>query len=130
MSRNDVLKYEFVRLIPDVLQPGTIYVSTDYSSAAHLCCCGCGYEVVTPLSPTDWNITFDGESVSFHPSVGNWGFPCQSHYWIRHNSVEWAGRWTTEQIKAGRERDSRAKDIQFGERRTLAAHSAFPSEGS
>jgi len=130
MSRNDVLKYEFVRLIPDVLQPGTIYVSTDYSSAAHLCCCGCGYEVVTPLSPTDWNITFDGESVSFHPSVGNWGFPCQSHYWIRHNRVEWAGRWTTEQIKAGRERDSRAKDIQFGERRTLAAHSAFPSEGS
>jgi len=43
-----------------------------------------------PLGPTDWKLTFDGESVSLYPSVGNWNFPCQSHYWIQENKVRWA----------------------------------------
>ena len=36
------------------------------------CCCGCGEEVVTPFSPAQWQMSFDGEAVSLHPSIGNW----------------------------------------------------------
>lgn len=115
MTRLRAVNYEFVHLIPEVLTHGTVYISINYATASHLCCCGCGYEVVTPLTPTDWNITFDGESISLHPSIGNWAFECQSHYWIRRNTVEWARRWTPEQIEAGRQRERLAKKRQFGE---------------
>jgi hypothetical protein len=46
------------------------------------CCCGCGHEVVTPFSPTDWKLTFDCVSVSLYPSIGNWSPPCRAHYFI------------------------------------------------
>jgi Family of unknown function (DUF6527) len=55
------LAHEFVDHIPDVLDPGVLYVSMKYATAAHRCCCGCGLEVVTPFTPTDWKLTFDGE---------------------------------------------------------------------
>jgi hypothetical protein len=42
---------------------------------------------VTPFTPTDWRMTFDGESVSLDPSVGNWNQKCRSHYVIRRNRV-------------------------------------------
>jgi hypothetical protein len=115
MTRVSELRYEFVRLIPEDLTPGTLYISVEYATASHLCCCGCGFEVVTPLSPTDWKLTFDGESVSLHPSIGNWAFACQSHYWINRNRIQWAGRMTPEEIAVGRELDRRAKREQFGE---------------
>jgi hypothetical protein len=47
---------------------------------------------VTPFSPKDWKLIFYGESVSLYPSIGNWNFPCKSHYWITKNSIEPA-RW-------------------------------------
>lgn len=109
MKRRTALTHEFVDFIPDKLKDGTIYVSVAYATAAHKCCCGCGREVVTPLSPTDWKLIFDGESISLDPSIGNWNFPCQSHYWIEGNKVLWARRWSEKEIKAGRESDSRAK---------------------
>ncbi|MEU3550841.1 DUF6527 family protein [Streptomyces longwoodensis] len=68
----------------------------------HLCCCGCGSKIVTPLSPTDWSLTFDGASISLSPSIGNWSYPCRSHYWIRSNTAQWAERWTPSQIQAAR----------------------------
>jgi hypothetical protein len=61
---------------------GVLYVSPGYATVTHLCCCGCGAEVVTPLSPTDWKLTFDGVAISLSPSVGNWSLPCRSHYFI------------------------------------------------
>jgi hypothetical protein len=42
--------------------------------------CGCGKKVVLPLHPTHGKLTYDGETVSLSPSVGNWSFPCESHY--------------------------------------------------
>jgi hypothetical protein len=89
-----VLTYEFVEFIPDDLKEGTIYVSVGFATVAHKCCCGCGNDVVTPLSPTGWNLTFDGKSISLEPSIGNWSFDCRSHCWIRGNRVRWARRWT------------------------------------
>jgi hypothetical protein len=53
-------------------QQDTIYISIRFATVGHKCCCGCGREVITPLSPTDWSLTSDGETVSLHPSIGNW----------------------------------------------------------
>jgi Family of unknown function (DUF6527) len=102
LTRITTLTPEFIELAPPELQVGVLYVSMRYSTAIHRCCCGCGRKVVTPLSPTDWQLFFDGDSVSLTPSIGNWSFKCQSHYWIRKNRVEWAPRWTRKKIEAGR----------------------------
>jgi Family of unknown function (DUF6527) len=88
------LSHKFVEFVPEVLEKNVLYVSITYGTASHLCCCGCGREVVTPITPTGWKLTFDGETVSLNPSIGNWNFPCRSHYWISNNRVEWAENWT------------------------------------
>lgn len=110
-----VLRHEFVEFIPDELASNTIYISISFATVAHRCCCGCGNEVVTPLSPADWQLTFDGETMSLHPSIGNWSFPCQSHYWIVRNSIRWAEQWSEERIAAGRVRDAVVKQHKYRE---------------
>jgi Family of unknown function (DUF6527) len=105
----DRIKYEFVEAIPDRLDDGVVYVSATYATVLHLCCCGCGTEVITPLSPTDWKITFDGVSITLHPSIGNWSFPCRSHYWINNSCVRWAEQWSDEEVTANREHARLAK---------------------
>lgn len=65
-------------------------------------------KVVTPLTPTDWCLVFDGDTVSLDPSIGNWNFPCRSHYWIYRNRVKWAKAWTPAKIQAGRASDALA----------------------
>ena len=76
--------------LPDALQEGVIYVSLRFATVSHLCACGCGIEVVTPLSPTEWKMTLIEGRVTLHPSIGNWSFPCRSHYWVKNNQVVWA----------------------------------------
>jgi len=110
MNRRTEVRHEFVDYIPEKLDDGVLYVSVRYATAAHLCCCGCGNEVTTPLSPAKWSVTFDGQTVSLDPSIGNWSFRCQSHYWIDHNRVVWAPRWSKERIAAGRAADKAAAD--------------------
>ena len=92
--------HKFVDLVPEDLVDGVVYVSIKYKTASHRCACGCGREVVTPLSPVYWKLTFDGETISLHPSIGNWEFPCRSHYWVTKNRVEWSGDWTEAQVEA------------------------------
>ena len=108
-----VLSYELVKTIPNELEERMLYVSMECATVVHKCCCGCGREVVTPLSPTDWKMTYDGESISLSPSVGNWSFECRSHYWIRQSRVTWAGRWSEEQIEAGRRYDRKTKEAHY-----------------
>lgn len=115
MKRITALAHEFVEYIPQDLQPEKLYISVAFTTAAHKCCCGCGGEVVTPLSPTDWTLIFDGETVTLDPSIGNWSFRCQSHYWIRRSRVEWAPRWSKRAIEAGRAQDRRAKQEYFAQ---------------
>lgn len=93
------LNHKFVEFIPEALDDDVLYVSVIHGTAVHRCCCGCGREVVTPLTPADWKLTFDGETVSLYPSIGNWNFPCRSHYWITKNRVEWAPSWDEEKPK-------------------------------
>ncbi|MFH9405198.1 DUF6527 family protein [Streptomyces sp. NPDC017638] len=78
-----------------------------YRTCGHLCCCGCGEEVVTPLSPAQWSLTYDGESVSLTPSIGNWSLSCRSHYWIRAGRVHWSHRYSAAEIDQNRDRDRR-----------------------
>jgi hypothetical protein len=87
------IQHKFVEFIPEALEEGILYISLEYATALHKCACGCGREVVTPLSPKDWKMIFDGKSVSLYPSIGNWQFPCRSHYWIENSQVVDANKW-------------------------------------
>lgn len=108
------LQHRFVQYLPETLEPGILYISLEYVTASHLCCCGCGEEVVTPFSPIGWKMTFDGETISLRPSIGNWNLQCRSHYIIDHGRIVVAGPWTDEQIAAEQRRQSDAKAEQFG----------------
>jgi Family of unknown function (DUF6527) len=103
------LEHRFVDHIPDAIEPGVLYVSIKYATAAHRCCCGCGHEVITPFTPTDWRLIFDGESVTLSPSIGSWSLACRSHYVIDKGRVVEAGPWSDEEVAAERARDRRAK---------------------
>jgi hypothetical protein len=113
--RYQTLEHRFARNVPRELDPGVLYISMDYATAVHSCCCGCGDRVVTPFTPTDWRMTFDGESVSLHPSVGNWNQKCRSHYVIQENRVLEAGAWSASQVEAERRRDKRAKAEHYSQ---------------
>jgi hypothetical protein len=107
------LTHEFVKNIPDNLENGKIYISMEYATAIHKCCCGCGNEIVTPLSPTDWKLTFDGETISLNPSIGNWSLKCKSHYWIQYGEVIMAPKWSQKQIKDNTKWDFQNKRNYF-----------------
>lgn len=111
---------EFVDQLPDQLESGVLYVSIPCVCVAHLCACGCKSLVITPLSPTDWTMAYDGDNVSLSPSIGNWNFPCRSHYWINRGRVEWAKTWSTEQIAQNRQADVAAKKAQYGQAASVA----------
>ena len=107
------ISHEFVDYIPKSLRERTIYISIEFATAVHKCFCGCGLEVVTPISPTDWKLIYDGVSISLSRSIGNWSFPCQSHYWIERNMVNWAKGWSRDEIEIGRDLDRLAKQKYF-----------------
>ena len=108
------LEHRFCMHIPEALEPGVLYVSMEYATAAHSCCCGCDEEIVTPFTPTDWKVTFDGRAISLWPSVGNWTLPCRSHYVVREGVVIEAPPWSNEEIAAERRRDRAAKARYYG----------------
>ena len=108
------VRHEFVEFIPQTLEPGVVYISIPYTTITHLCCCGCGNKVVNPISPAQWRVEYDGETVSVSPSVGSWDLPCRSHYWIWRNQIRWARPWTDEEISLGRHRDKLALERQHG----------------
>lgn len=113
MTRRREIRHEFVEFVPAELAEGILYVSLEYGTASHLCCCGCGNKIVTPLSPTDWRMIFDGETVSLDPSIGNWSFDCQSHYWIVRGKIRWTTKWSRERIEQGRHWDAASKETYF-----------------
>lgn len=102
MTRQNRMQLQFVTFAPPKLEPGVLYISMEYATALHSCCCGCGSKVVTPFAPERWSLLFDGRTVTLNPSIGNWSFPCQSHYWIRANSVVWDRTFDREEIAAVR----------------------------
>jgi Family of unknown function (DUF6527) len=111
-QRLETMTHAFVEFIPDVLEEGVVYVSVRYRVVTHLCPCGCGERVVTPLHPAQWTLSFDGETVSLSPSIGGGG--CNSHYFITRGKVRWAPPLTEQQRVLAAERDEAALQIGFG----------------
>jgi hypothetical protein len=109
MSGVDRLRPRFVEEMPDDLDEGVIYVSLEHRSMLHLCACGCGSEVVLPLTPLDWRLTYDGEDVSLAPSIGSWNLPCRSHYFVERGRVRWTGGMSAVQVEALRRDDRRRR---------------------
>ncbi|MHB1105174.1 MAG: DUF6527 family protein [Lutibacter sp.] len=99
------LNHKFVEKIPSEIEEEVLYISIPFEIAIHKCCCGCGNEVVTPLAPTQWSLTFDGESVTLDPSIGSWNLNCQSHYFIRKNNVVWSRMYDDNEIEKVRKSD-------------------------
>lgn len=107
MKKNLSIEHEFVDFIPRDLEERKLYISIEFGTASHKCLCGCGAEVVTPISPVGWQMTYDGETVSLSPSVGSWSLPCKSHYIIKRDKVIWAGAMSDKDIEAVKRRDRR-----------------------
>jgi len=99
------------------MEPGILYVSTTYSTAGHVCPCGCGREVVTKLSPARWRVIFDGE-VSLSPSVAATGLPCNAHYFITRGIVDWHRKLDARQASAAQAADRRTVEEPGLRRRT------------
>lgn len=109
----DRIRPEFTDLIPSEPAEGVLYISEKYSTAVHLCCCGCKSKVVTPLKPYAWRLTKKRGAVTLRPSIGSWSLPCKSHYWISNNQVEWATGYSAEEIEEARASDRDAQHAFF-----------------
>jgi hypothetical protein len=118
--KTNIIRPEYVTHFPATFQEGVLYISEEFETAGHLCCCGCGERVITPLNPAKWQIRKSGNKVSLSPSVGNWKYTCQSHYWISLNQVIEAKKFDSRTIQAVQRRDRREMN-RYIERTNAAA---------
>jgi hypothetical protein len=102
MSKISRISIQRVEYMPKQLEPGILYVAEKFGAVAHLCACGCGAKIRTPLGKTEWAVTETSSGPSLWPSVGNWQQACQSHYIIDRGEIVWCGAWTPEQVMRGR----------------------------
>jgi hypothetical protein len=107
------IELERVHYMPRELRPGVLYVSEKFAVAAHLCACGCGAKIRTPLGPTEWAVEETDGGPTLRPSIGNWQQACRSHYWINQGEVIWGPKWTAEQIAAGRAREEERRRAYY-----------------
>jgi hypothetical protein len=107
------IRPQYVEFIPGSLSEGVLYISERYRTAAHLCPCGCGEKVVTPLSSANWRLARKGDLVSLYPSIGNWSYACRSHYWIRDNKVIWSTQLSAAKISQVQEKDRIDRENQI-----------------
>lgn len=107
------IKLQYVKYMPKELEPGVLYVSKEFNTAAHLCLCGCGSKVRTPLTPTEWSLTVSERGPTLRPSIGNWQLPCKSHYLITNGHVTWSTQWTNAQINYGRKKEDQQRKMYF-----------------
>ena len=100
-----------VEYMPTKLEPGFLYVAEKFKACAHLCACGCGTIVRTPLNR--WTLFEASEGPSLEPSIGNWEETCQSHYWIERGEVVWSNTWYKAEIEEGRQREQERLDSLY-----------------
>ena len=106
--------------MPKDLKPGVLYVSEQFGAAAHLCACGCGSKIRTPIGPTEWSVEETDVGPTLHPSVGNWQQACQSHY---------VGQWMAQLNNLGQgaaPRRTRGSALPLFARRTKAVGDLLP----
>ena len=94
----DIIKLLKVKYLPQELNEGILYFSKKYGIAGHLCPCGCGSKVITPLDSFEWHLKIRKGKPSLYPSIGNWQLDCKSHYWIINGKIEWAEQWSDKRI--------------------------------
>lgn len=107
------ITHKFVEYIPNNLEENVLYISIEYTTAVHLCFCGCKNKVNTPITPTDWKLTYNGKFVSLDPSVGSWNLKCRSHYWIEDSMVHWSDTWSEDKIKFSQQQDKALKQKYY-----------------
>lgn len=112
----DSFRLARVEYVPKVLEPGVLYVAKEFDIAVHLCACGCGAKVTTPLGPTEWKVSEKNGLPTLRPSVGNWQLPCRSHYLITVGRTEWAGQWSEAQVIAGRRSEQARREAYYAAR--------------
>lgn len=123
MNRQMQIHYRHVEFIPKDLEEGILYISKRFKTASHLCCCGCGNKVVTPLNPAKWQLVEYKSTVSLSPSIGLGALPCRSHYWIRHSRVYWCPQMTEPQTTCAERADEYASQLYTGERSPIPSSS-------
>ena len=118
----------FIEFIPETIEEDKLYISDVYQTAIHKCCCGCGEEVVTPLSPADWQLKKNMNRVSLRPSIGNWNNRCKSHYFITNNRVIWADKFTQKQIASVQAKDNFDKQKYIANKNKQGSNSEQDSD--
>jgi len=99
------MKHKFVEYMPKIIEDNILYISIEFKVAKHRCPCGCGDIIVTSIDPNRWKLTYDGETVSLSPSIGNWTHKCKSHYFIKNDSIKWARKISDDDIDSVINRD-------------------------
>lgn len=108
------MKYKLtnVERFPKLFEDGILYWSKEFEMSAHKCACGCGDVIYLPVDPANYRISISSRGPTLRPSVGNWGV-CDAHYLITDGKIEWADKWTPEQIKKGRAKEDARRDNYY-----------------
>ena len=112
-----IIQLKKTELMPKELQPGILYYSEEYGTAAHLCACGCGSKVRTPIDATEWSLEEDEDGPTLYPSIGNWQKPCRSHYLIRNGKIIWCRSWTEDEVQEGRQLEHERRVAHFDKKK-------------
>lgn len=83
------MDHKFVDTMPEDLEENILYISLEFNVTKHLCPCGCGSEIVASIGPNRWQLSYNGETVSLTPSIGNYHHECKSHYFITNDTIIW-----------------------------------------
>lgn len=122
------LVHEFVDIIPEDPDAGRLYISIRFRTATHLCACGCGTKVVTPIKPARWRLIYNGETVSLVPSIGRWQLECRSHYWIHQDRVVWSRSFSEKEVASVLAKDAANLHDYYATRRSLGMSAVSASE--
>jgi hypothetical protein len=117
MPKVTMIKLLRVRFMPKTLEEGILYYSEEFGSAIHLCACGCGAKVSTPIGPAEWSLAEAENGPTLDPSIGNWQHDCQSHYWIRNGRIIWSTQWSSEQVALGRGVEAKRREVYYESRK-------------
>ena len=109
----DKVKLLEVKYLPQELDSGILYFSKKFGVAGHLCPCGCGNKIITPLGGTEWHLKIKNDKPTLYPSLGNWQLSCRSHYWIIDGEIEWSYEWDDDQIKRGKNAEDMRRKTYF-----------------
>lgn len=102
-----------VDFMPSTFDEGVLYLSEEFGIAIHLCACGCGEKVKTPIGPTEWKVAQTKDGPTVYPSIGNWQQACRSHYFIRNGRVVWMPEWTESAVELGRKAEMIRREAYY-----------------